>query len=326
VPRVHEIRAPLRAVLFAAVLLACRPNPAIEAQESSAELSEYALAGGPEAQWRLPGRLREISGLAVTDAGRLFAHDDERGVIYEIDPVEGRLVKAFALGDVTAADDFEGIAVVDDRFYLVSSNGRLYESAEGEDGERMLFNTYGTGVGRRCEVEGLAFEPADRTLLLVCKTPRDPELRESVNIYRWSVDQRAMASDSLIRISRAALTEGIPGNRFSPSGIERHPETGHYFIVAAPEEAIAVVDAAGEVLWVETFPDGAHRQAEGITFAPEGSLLIADEGGGGRARLSRYERHPPEEPTGGTNGDPPDPNGGPPDTTSGSGEAVEDGA
>jgi uncharacterized protein YjiK len=294
-----------------AALLACRPDPAIEAQERQAQqpeapanelqesptvLPDYGLSAEPDVQWRLPGRLREISGLAVTADDRIFAHDDERGVIYEIDAAEGRLVKAFALGDITAADDFEGIAVVGDRFYLVSSSGRLYESFEGEDGERMLFNTYGTGVGRRCEVEGLAFEPADRTLLLLCKAPRDPELGESVDVYRWSVDERAMASDSLIRISRAALTEGLSGSRFSPSGIERHPETGHYFIVAAREAAIAVVDAAGGVLSVEAFPEGAHRQAEGISFTSDGSLLIADEGGAGRARLSRYERPPPEGP------------------------------
>jgi uncharacterized protein YjiK len=326
VPRRREIPSPLRVALFAGALLACRSNPAIEAQENPATLSDYTLAGGPQSQWRLPGRLREISGLAASGDGRLFAHDDERGVIYEVDPLEGRLVKAFALGDVTAVDDFEGIAVVEDHFYLVSSDGRLYESPEGEDGERMLFNTYGTGVGRRCEVEGLAYEPADRTLLLLCKTARDPELGESVNIYRWSVDERAMASDSVIRISRAALTEGIPGNRFSPSGIERHPETGHYFIVAAREEAIAVVDQAGEVQSVKAFADGAHRQAEGITFTPQGSLLIADEGGGGRARLSLYERRPPDGREDRRNGDPPDPDIGPTDMTSSSTQTAEDGA
>lgn len=311
----------LRVVGWVAALLACGPRPATEAQESraqpsetgesrtpsaeasahrlqerSATLADYALSAGYASQWRLPGRLREISGLALTADGRIFAHDDERGVIYEIDYREGRLVKAFALGDMTAADDFEGIAVAGDRFYLVSSNGRLYESGEGEDGERVLFNTYGTGVGRRCEVEGLAFEPTSRVLLLACKRPRDRELGESVDIYRWSIDERAMASDSLIRISRAALTEDLPGSRFSPSGIERHPETGHYFILAAREEAIAVVDARGEVLAVEALPEGAHRQPEGITFAPDGSLFIADEGGGGRARLTRYTRPPHPEP------------------------------
>lgn len=299
-PRPSRVRPPLRAVLFAAAFLACRSNPAIEAQESAPALSDYDLASGPEEQWRLPGRLREISGLAVTPDDRVFAHDDERGVIYEIDPVEGRLVKAFGLGDVTASDDFEGLAVAGNRFYLVSSNGRLYESYEGEDGERMLFNTYGTGAGRSCEIEGLAFEPTDRTLLLACKTSRDPELGESVHIYRWSVDERAMASDSLIRISRAALTADLPGERFSPSGIERHPITGHYFIVAAREQAIAEIDRSGGVVSVTAFPDGAHRQAEGITFTADGSLLIADEGGSGRARLSRYERRAPEKPENGS--------------------------
>lgn len=292
----------LRAPLLAAALLGCRADPAVEAQERPTALSDYALASGPAGQWRLPGRLREISGLALAADGRIFAHDDERGVIYEVDALEGRLVKAFALGDVTAVDDFEGIAVAGDRFYLVSSNGRLYESFEGEDGERMLFNTYGTGVGRRCEVEGLAFEPSDRALLLLCKTPRDPELGESVSIYRWSVDERAMASDSLLQISRAALTDALPGDQFSPSGIERHPQTGHYFIVAAREGAIAEMDATGRVLSVEALPRGAHRQPEGISFTLEGALLVADEGGSGRARLSRYEPRAPGEPGGGTEG------------------------
>ena len=84
------------------------------------------------------------------------------------------------MGERPIRDDFEGIAIVDERFYLVTSDGGIYESREGEDDERMLFNFYGTGVGRRCEVEGLAFEPSDRSLLLLCKSPRDDSLEDVV--------------------------------------------------------------------------------------------------------------------------------------------------
>ena len=57
------------------------------------------FAAAPAQQRRLPRRLREISGLAVTSDGRLFGHDDERAVIYEIDVEGGQIVKSFAIGD-----------------------------------------------------------------------------------------------------------------------------------------------------------------------------------------------------------------------------------
>jgi uncharacterized protein YjiK len=284
----------LRAFAIVAVVLGCRSDPPVEAQDTAAAISGYTLNPGTAVQWMLPQRLREISGLAMAPGNRIFAHDDEEAVIYEIDAREGRLIKAFALGDRTTRDDFEGIAVVGDRLFLVSSNGRLYESAEGEDGERLLFNTYGTGVGRYCEVEGLALEPDDRVLLLLCKTSRDDALDGYVAIYRWSVDERAMASDSLLRIPTAAFSDHLPGERFRPSGIERHPETGNYFIVAAQQEAIAEITRTGEVLGVVAFPPSVHPQAEGLTFTEDGRLLIADEGASRGARLTLYPQDRPD--------------------------------
>ena len=38
----------------------------------------------------------------------------------------------------------------------MTSDGVLYESLEGADKERLDYNTYITGAGRLCEVEGLA--------------------------------------------------------------------------------------------------------------------------------------------------------------------------
>ena len=43
----------------------------------------------------LPKSLKEISGLAVSQDGRLFGHDDERSVIYQLKPVNGKIIKKF---------------------------------------------------------------------------------------------------------------------------------------------------------------------------------------------------------------------------------------
>ena len=253
------------------------------ATRATVGLDAYTFSEETTTRWRLPDRLNEISGLAALD-GRLFGHGDEHGIIYEIDHRGGRFVKAFALGEATVRDDFEGLAIVGDRFYLAASSGRLYESFEGADGERVLYNTYGTGVGRDCNVEGLAFEPGDRSLLLLCKNPTSDGF---IRIHRWSLEHRALAEGSPLLVAVGALTHGIRGDSFHPSGIEWHPDTGHYFIVAARESVLAEIRPNGEVVSVRALPR-RHRQPEGITLVAGEVLALADEGARGKAHLTLY--------------------------------------
>jgi uncharacterized protein YjiK len=231
--------------------------------------------------------MSEISGLTTTPDDRVWAHDDEWGIIYQLDPSDGEIGKVFALGDRTVKGDFEGIAFAEDRFYLVDSDGRIYEGQEGADDERVLYNTYETRVGRSCEVEGLEFDPIDRALLLLCKRPRVKALEDYVGIFRWSLDARALMPDPVL-VPLDPLAEGVDEKRFNPSGLARNPSTGTYFMIAALQRGIAEITLEGEVLAVRRLPKDLHRQAEGITFMSNAILLIADEGAGKRARLTIY--------------------------------------
>lgn len=253
-------------------------------------LENYNLKAKSATQWKLPGRLQEISGLAMTPDNRLLAHTDEKGIIFEIDYRSGSIVKAFGLSDLTkpVADDFEGIAVTEEHIYLVTSSGRLYECNEGADGETVLFNIYTTGVGREFEIEGLAYEPDRRVLLLMSKNPRSPQRKGLLVVYRWSVDTKQLVEDGQTVIPIRDFSRHIKGKKFQPSGIERHPVSGNYFVVAARQAAIAEITPSGQVVAVMKFPADWHRQAEGITFAADGTLIVADEGAGKRARLTLY--------------------------------------
>ena len=253
-------------------------------------LGSYELTAETAAQWKLPGRLREISGLAMTTDGRLLAHNDEWGVVYEIDPRDGSITKGFQLADMAnpVAGDFEGIAATDERIYLVTSSGRLYEFSEGADGESALYNLYTTGIGRDCEIEGLAYDGSRRALLLMCKGSRSPDLEGKLAIYHWSIDEKRLTDPPRTVIPVIEFSGPIGEAKFQPSGIERHPASGHYFVVAARQAAIAEVTPEGRVLAVRRFPARWHRQAEGITFTGDNTLIIADEGAGGKARLTLY--------------------------------------
>ncbi len=228
--------------------------------------------------------------MTTIGANRLLAHDDERGVVFEIDYRAGTIVKTFALSDQRApvADDFEGIAAAEGRLYLVSSAGRLYEFGEGADQETVLYNLYTTGIGRDHEIEGLAYEPDQRVLLLISKNARNPQQADHIAIYRWSVDTKQLVADGPLLIPTAQLAPRIDSKQFQPSGIERHPLSGNYFVVAARQCAVAEITPQGQVLAVAKLAAKRHPQAEGIAFTADHALVISDEGTGKRATLTFY--------------------------------------
>ncbi len=265
-------------------------NGVAQERQDGVSLVDYDLRAKAATQWELPGRLREISGLATTSDHRLLAHNDEVGVVFEIDPHDGSIVKEFRLADVRdpVADDFEGIAVAGGRIYLVTSTGRIYESEEGAHGESVLYRMYATGVGRDCEIEGLAYDADERDLLLMCKDSRSEDLRDLLAIYSWSIDEKRLRADAPTTVPVRDFARRIESNRYHPSGIERHPVSGNYFVVAARQGAIAEVTPVGEVVAAKRFAARWHRQVEGIAFGEDGALIVADEGGNGRAILTIY--------------------------------------
>lgn len=234
--------------------------------------------------------LDEISGLARTVDGETLGHDDEKAVIAALDPCAGLVTKSFAFGNPTARGDFEGIATVGARIFLVTSGGMLYEGREGTDNARMTFVQRNTGFARRCEIEGLAFEPADSTLLLGCKHPNDPAWRDDVSILRYSLARQAPASPERIAIALAAVNRVTGGKAFHTSAIERDGRTGHYVLVAGPQRLLLEVSSAGVVLGGRKMDRQLHRQPEGITLVGDSVLVIADEGGGGRGSITCYRR------------------------------------
>ncbi len=253
-------------------------------------LENYTLNEKTATHLKLPTNLEEISGLAMTRDNRLLAHNDERGIIFEIDYQNGSIAKSFQLTDMKnpVASDFEGIATIGDQIYLVTSSGRLYACREGAAGVSVLFNVYTTGVGRDCEIEGLAYDESKRALLLMCKDARSADMEGQLAIYHWSIDDKQLSVDAHTVIPVAEFSQHIKGKKFQPSGIERHPMSGNYFIVAARQGAIAEITPDGQVVAVREFPAQWHRQIEGIAFAADGTLIVSDEGAGRKARLTLY--------------------------------------
>lgn len=275
-------------IAVAAVTIGASPSLLADERVAGLDVTPKEASG-----WKLPRQLSEISGLAVTDDGRLLAHGDENGIVYELDPHAGKIVKSFALGEVTERADFEGIASVGDMVYLVTSDGTIYEAPEGADGERVLFNSYGTGAGRQCEVEGLAYEKSSGALLLVCKSARIKELTGHIAIFRWNIDTRMLAQSPVLLVALESIDAESPVHTLHPSGIEVLPGSGNYLLVAAQERIIVEITPGGALVSARRLLPDLHVQPEGVAMLASGTLVIADEAGRGRrsgqGRLTLYE-------------------------------------
>jgi len=278
---------------LAAALLACacaQPAPPAEAQAQGAESIEGSLfSAAPAQQWRLPDQLREVSGLAVAPDGRLFAHNDERAVIYQLDVNEGRIVKTFALGETIAAGDFEGLAITPSgQFWLTTSQGELRRFTEGEDGGHVAFATFDTGLRNVCEIEGLAYLAAEDSLILACKRNEARDMRDTISLYAWR--DGAGVARPWRRLAETELASAAGVERFRPSSLDIDPATGRLLLLSARDGALAELDGGRVVSARALGPQ--HAQAEGAAILADGALAIADEGGDGRALLSIYSRIP----------------------------------
>ena len=275
------------------------------------------------------GDLDEVSGLANAATGSVFAHNDEFGIVYEIYVETGEIERAFALGETTERGDFEGVAVVDDRIYLLTSDGKIYESAIGGHGERVAFHVYDTGLGQYCEFEGLAVDEGEFLLLCKYSAPSLPD--HAINIFRWRLGQMpypiAVASDDqtgdkeprennaapvpslTIPLTQLPSAAGVGiekkdtdkardrkknSRKFLPSAIDV-AANGNLLVLSARSHQIIEVTSQGDIIRASQLSRTTHPQAEGLTVLADGRFIIADEGRRtGRGRLTIYAQWPGE--------------------------------
>ena len=241
----------------------------------------------PLARWVLPLGLSEISGIALTSDGRLLAHNDEAGRVFEIDYRRGMVVKQFMLGKQTIHGDFEGITIVGERIFMLASNGDVYEFREGKDGDRVDFAVHDTKLGRECEFEGVAFDSAANSLVMACKNVGMKSLKDFVVLYRWNIDDSTASGVSQIKVPLSEVIGSNGWKGFNPSDIAVDPQTGDYLIVASQQKGLLSLTPGGVVLFSRPLSN-RHPMAEGLAITKDSILIISDEATRTPAAITLY--------------------------------------
>ncbi|MFN0158640.1 MAG: SdiA-regulated domain-containing protein [Bacteroidota bacterium] len=262
-------------------------SPFVHAGDPVSWLSRYDLST-PAKKFTLHDNVSEASGLATTPDGRLLTHDDEKGVVYQVDYTNGKIIKRFSIGSAFLEEDFEGIAVKKDTVFLVASNGNIFEFREGQNGDKKKFQLYRTTLSTKNDIEGLEYDPISDCLLLVCKGAPGKGHGDNKAIYAFSLKTKKLEDKPRMLVSVKEMEKaGVPKN-FNPSGIALHPASGTFFIISADAGAVIEVDRTGKLLAHAKFPRKPNRHPEGIAFAPDLSMLICNDGQGGDGTLTVY--------------------------------------
>jgi hypothetical protein len=243
-------------------------------------LDDFSLNKNHRKAWSLPKVLREVSGVAVVDADRIFIHNDESAVIYEFNFTTQEVTQRFQLEDPPLRIDLEGIALIGSDVYLVLSTGQIYKIVNGVSRRGIIddYEIFDSGMEELCEIESLEEDIEPGSLVFACKLMYGQD-SNFISVYRYKPgDDQSL---KLFDLSFEAL-----GGKFHPSAISTQFES--YIILAGKQHLMRQVSSGGEVMISVKLKKKHHQQAEGVGFLPDGRLIIADEGKGSKGRISAY--------------------------------------
>jgi len=265
----------------------------------------------PMVKYELDHDLQEISGLSLSpDRKSLFAIQDEKGKIFQLDKASGEILKKVKFHK---DGDYEGIEVVGDRIFVVKSNGKLYEIRNFDSSDQELIK-HEFFLEKKNDIEGLGYDPLQNRLLIACKGwPATGESFKEAKgkkvIYAFDLETNEMPFDPVYTIKLADIQqylgksmlenktenlmdffEGTEGSlTFNPSAIAVHPVSGNLYITSSAGKILMVLDRNGRLLHLEKMKKKIHRQPEGLVFDRDGTLYISNEGKDGKGSISVFK-------------------------------------
>lgn len=274
--------------VFSLNLLSCA-NPPEKNRLATVHISVSSIGydlSRPDQTIPLPAVLREVSGITLINPSSVACVQDENGMIFIIDLVKGQMSSYFSFH---SKGDYEGIAMADNVFYVLRSDGKLYNvSYDGSAGS--LRKIYSVGIPP-LDNEGLCFDRVYNRLLIVSKNNpgKDSETKGKHPVFGFDLNQEILLEEPVLifnisEIKKFASEKGITpsggGDKisFRPSAIGIHPLTNKLYVLSAMERILFVFDMNGTIEYIIKLSPELFNMPEGITFLPNGDMLISNEG------------------------------------------------
>lgn len=279
-----------------------------------ANLIEYDLKK-PDAIFKLPDKLDEISGIAWLGKDQLACIEDENAIIYIYNLKKSKIISEIHFGK---EGDYEDITVVGTNAYVLRSDGTVFEVENFRLPTRKT-RKFNTKLSLRNNAEGLAYDKENNALFLACKESPSidkeylyPGLRA---IYTFDLKTNSLKEKPAILIDPSKIEKNWSNpeknkgyisefftevanrlklsdrNSFYPSALAFHPQNPEYiYIISSVGRTLIIINRQGEILDNTKLSKTLFTQAEGICFSDEGDLYISNEGKNGNATIIKFNQ------------------------------------
>ncbi|MFC2126571.1 SdiA-regulated domain-containing protein [Bacteroidota bacterium] len=238
----------------------------------------------PVQRYDMPGKLKEISGLAYAGEGILASVNDEEGKVYFFNTYTGEIQ---AVTKFAKKGDYEGIAVYDKDIFVLKSNGEIYQF-KNTGSKEVKSRNIETPFTTRNDLEGLTYSHDPGSLLIACKNKADINDNE-VNgraVYQLDLTTLQVIWEPYINLTTQKFKNDLvslgvkPANHmpFMLSGISIHPVSGHIYLISSVGRLLLVIDKKKNIISAIPLSRKLFEQPEGICFDEMGNLYIASEG------------------------------------------------
>ena len=236
--------------------------------------------------------LNEISGLtfSIQDTSILAVSDSKRKV-FQID------LRHLKLRDysekIYEQSDFEDLVKIDTTIYVLISNGTILEMPlQIKDSTRTVAHPFWSKD--KNDFETMYYDSTVNSLIIMCKTCEADKDQKVRNAYRFDLATKTFDSSAFFSISRQDVKAAMKNDDadFKPSAAAIHPVDKRLFILSSAGQLLVIADMRGKVQEAYSLNPDLHPQSEGITFAPNGTMYISNEGKYGKPTLLMFPYKP----------------------------------
>ena len=281
-----------RYFLFVLFILGSCINQNKEKQDDHALVAGKAVAAKPGNQydlskpvnkWELPPQLKEISGIVKLDNNQVLAIEDLHPTLYILNLNNGKASIADTISFYeTARDkfDIEDVAVVGNDAYALWSHGSIFKITDWKKNKQV--KEIETGLDKKNNTEGLAYDPISGNLLIACKNESgmEDEKKSARAIYELDIKKETLLDKPFLVIETKDLKE-MSGDKvkFFPSGVAVNPITHEIYVISTRDtKCMAQFSHDGQLKSFSYLDKDLLAQPEGISFDPAGNLFISTEG------------------------------------------------
>lgn len=244
-------------------------------------------------KFELGNDLTEISGLSFdTDNGNLLCISDSRRSVTAISLKKQKL-KDYTGKVVPPESDLEDIVKTPDALYLLSSKGIIYQVNGSNSKDSNAVTAYRLTANDQ-DFETLYYDSSRNSLIMMCKECDFDKGKHARSAFRFNLQTKKFDSTVYYTISTDEVKKVLKDDnaKFDPSAAAIHPITGQLYILSSAGNLLVIADSHGHVSEAYDLDPAIYPQAEGIAFAPNGSMFISNEGKNGAPTLLIFKYQP----------------------------------